>query len=94
LPCWPFFLLALAAAESCYGYLPAESAERIGVDAGTLARWERGEREPAGAFLSSASASFQGSVISLNGDGDASGAQVSALRLPVKLVREKAPMLS
>jgi DNA-binding transcriptional regulator YiaG len=27
-----------------------ESARRIGVDQGTLARWERGEREPAGEF--------------------------------------------
>lgn len=28
-----------------------EAAAEIGVDAGTLARWERGEREPAGEFL-------------------------------------------
>ena len=28
-----------------------EAARRIGIDPGTLARWERGEREPAGEFL-------------------------------------------
>jgi predicted transcriptional regulator len=28
-----------------------EAALKIGVDAGTLARWERGEREPTGEFL-------------------------------------------
>lgn len=28
-----------------------ESAKRLGVDPSTLARWERGEREPAGVFL-------------------------------------------
>jgi len=33
------------------GVSQKESAHRIGVDPGTLARWERGEREPAGAFL-------------------------------------------
>jgi transcriptional regulator with XRE-family HTH domain len=33
------------------GLSQKESAGRIGVDQGTLARWERGEREPAGAFL-------------------------------------------
>jgi len=27
------------------------AAKRLGVDSGTLARWERGEREPAGALL-------------------------------------------
>ena len=32
------------------GLSQKESAERLGVDPGTLARWERGEREPAGAF--------------------------------------------
>jgi transcriptional regulator with XRE-family HTH domain len=34
------------------GLTMREAAERPAVDAGTLARWERGEREPAGAFLS------------------------------------------
>jgi transcriptional regulator with XRE-family HTH domain len=28
------------------------AAKRLGVDPSTLARWERGEREPAGALLS------------------------------------------
>ena len=33
------------------GLSQKESAERLGVDPSTLAKWERGEREPAGAFL-------------------------------------------
>ena len=33
------------------GLSQEESAKRLGVDPSTLARWERGEREPAGAFL-------------------------------------------
>jgi len=33
------------------GLSQKESAERLGVDPGTLAKWERGEREPAGRFL-------------------------------------------
>jgi len=33
------------------GLSQKESAGRIGVDASTLAKWERGEREPAGVFL-------------------------------------------
>jgi transcriptional regulator with XRE-family HTH domain len=33
------------------GLSQKESAQRIGVDPGTLAKWERGEREPVGAFL-------------------------------------------
>jgi ribosome-binding protein aMBF1 (putative translation factor) len=33
------------------GLTQKESAKRIGVDAGTLARWEPGEREPTGGFL-------------------------------------------
>ena len=32
------------------GLSQKESAGRIGVDPGTLAKWERGEREPAGVF--------------------------------------------
>ena len=32
------------------GITQAEAARRVGVDQGTLARWERGEREPKGAF--------------------------------------------
>jgi transcriptional regulator with XRE-family HTH domain len=30
-----------------------ELAKRLGVDPGTLARWERGEREPTGRFAES-----------------------------------------
>jgi site-specific DNA recombinase len=33
------------------GLPQSESARRIGVDPGTLARWERGEKKPAGPFL-------------------------------------------
>ena len=33
------------------GLSQKEAAGRIGVDHGTLARWERGEREPSGEFL-------------------------------------------
>ena len=33
------------------GLSQKESAERLGVDPSTLAKWERGEREPAGGFL-------------------------------------------
>ena len=32
------------------GLSQKECAERLGVDSSTLAKWERGEREPAGAF--------------------------------------------
>jgi transcriptional regulator with XRE-family HTH domain len=32
------------------GMTQREAAQRIGVDMGTLAKWERGEREPAGTF--------------------------------------------
>jgi transcriptional regulator with XRE-family HTH domain len=35
------------------GLSQKEAARSLGVDAGTLARWERGEREPTGAFLDS-----------------------------------------
>jgi transcriptional regulator with XRE-family HTH domain len=31
--------------------MQGESARRIGVDPSTLARWERGERQPTGALL-------------------------------------------
>jgi len=33
------------------GISQKESAERLAVDPSTLAKWERGEREPAGVFL-------------------------------------------
>jgi transcriptional regulator with XRE-family HTH domain len=35
------------------GLSQKEAAHILGVDPGTLARWERGEREPTGAFLDS-----------------------------------------
>jgi transcriptional regulator with XRE-family HTH domain len=37
--------------RTALGSSQKEAAKRIGVDPGTLARWERGEREPAGRFL-------------------------------------------
>jgi DNA-binding transcriptional regulator YiaG len=48
------------------GLSQKESAGRIGVDPGTLAKWERGERQSAGAFL--------GCVKRFLQDGKASGA--------------------
>ena len=40
----------LVQCRTILGLTQNESAARIGVDASTLARWERGEREPTGAF--------------------------------------------
>ena len=40
----------LVQCRTVLGISQKESAKRIGVDASTLARWERGEREPAGAM--------------------------------------------
>jgi site-specific DNA recombinase len=37
--------------RTALGLSQRESAKRLGVDQGTLARWERGERKPAGGFL-------------------------------------------
>ncbi len=37
--------------RTALGMSQREAAERIGVDQGTLAKWERGEREPWGGFL-------------------------------------------
>jgi transcriptional regulator with XRE-family HTH domain len=36
---------------SSLGLSQKETAERLGIDPGTLARWERGERKPTGALL-------------------------------------------
>ncbi len=44
---WPDRLVRC---RTVLGISQKESARRIGVDASTLARWERGEREPTGAF--------------------------------------------
>jgi site-specific DNA recombinase len=40
----------LVQCRTVLGLSQKESAARLGVDQGTLARWERGEREPSGAF--------------------------------------------
>ena len=39
--------------RTALGLTQKEAARQIGVDPGTLARWERGERIPTGTFLSS-----------------------------------------
>jgi site-specific DNA recombinase len=49
---WPDRLVQ---GRSAMGLTQKEAARRIGVDPSTLARWERGEREPTGAFAASAS---------------------------------------
>ena len=41
----------LVQGRTVLGLTQAVAAKRIGVDQGTLARWERGEREPAGKYL-------------------------------------------
>ena len=41
----------LVRCRSTLGLTQKETARGLGVDPGTLARWERGEREPTGAFL-------------------------------------------
>ena len=46
------------------GLTQKESANRIGVDAGTLARWEQGRREPTGAFLCRVERFLQGGKVS------------------------------
>ena len=42
-----------------------EAAAKIGVDPGTLARWERGEREPAGGHLGRVKRFLQGEEASV-----------------------------
>jgi transcriptional regulator with XRE-family HTH domain len=42
----------LVQCRTALGITQKEAAERIGVDASTLARWERNEREPAGSYTS------------------------------------------
>jgi transcriptional regulator with XRE-family HTH domain len=44
----------LVNARTALGLSQKESAQKIGVDQGTLARWERGEREPTGGFAARA----------------------------------------
>jgi predicted transcriptional regulator len=50
------------------GLSQKESAKGLGADPGTLARWERGEREPSGAFLVRVKRFLQ--------DGEVSGARL------------------
>jgi transcriptional regulator with XRE-family HTH domain len=49
------------------GMTQKDAAARLGVDQGTLAKWERGEREPQGAFLERVRRFLR--------DGEASGAR-------------------
>jgi transcriptional regulator with XRE-family HTH domain len=42
---------ALVQRRTALGLSQKEAAKRMGVDPGTLAKWERGEREPVGRFL-------------------------------------------
>ena len=49
------------------GMTQKEAACQLGVDQGTLAKWEQGEREPQGAFLDRVKRFLQ--------DGNASGAR-------------------
>jgi transcriptional regulator with XRE-family HTH domain len=44
----------LVQGRTAMGLTQKEAAGRMGVDPGTLARWERGEREPTGAFATAA----------------------------------------
>jgi transcriptional regulator with XRE-family HTH domain len=41
----------LVCRRTALGLSQKDAAKRIGIDPGTLARWERGEREPTGGFL-------------------------------------------
>jgi transcriptional regulator with XRE-family HTH domain len=41
----------LARHRTTLGLMQKETAQRLGVDQGTLAKWERGEKGPAGEFL-------------------------------------------
>jgi transcriptional regulator with XRE-family HTH domain len=45
----------LVQCRTVLGLSQKESAKRMGVDSSTLARWERGEREPTGKFVARAS---------------------------------------
>ncbi len=42
------------------GLSQKESAKQLGVDLGTLAKWERGERAPTGTFLTRAMQFLEG----------------------------------
>jgi DNA-binding XRE family transcriptional regulator len=53
--------------RSGLGLSQKDAAVQIGVDPGTLARWERGEREPAGGFLTLVEAFLDGAADSERG---------------------------
>jgi site-specific DNA recombinase len=55
------------------GLTQKEAARRLGVDQGTLAKWERGEREPAGEFAVRAERFLLGADASLVGGGHQEG---------------------
>lgn len=70
------------------GITQGEAARRIGVDQGTLARWERGEREPTGrvavraaAFLAGAESASTGadSVVTVAAELHQSGPSGGAI---------------
>jgi DNA-binding transcriptional regulator YiaG len=44
----------LVQGRTALGFSQKEAARRLDADQGTLARWERGEREPTGRFVESA----------------------------------------
>jgi predicted transcriptional regulator len=46
--------------RTALGMTQKDAAREVGVDPGTLARWERGEREPAGSFLARLKRFLQG----------------------------------
>ena len=48
------------------GLSQQESAERLGIDLGTLARWERSEREPAGKYLNRVKRFLNGDEVDLS----------------------------
>ena len=50
------------------GLSQKDAARQIGVDQGTLARWERGEREPAGVFAERATRFLNNAAVSTSTD--------------------------
>jgi transcriptional regulator with XRE-family HTH domain len=59
------------------------AATEIGVDQGTLARWERGEREPTGALLENVTRFLGGDTERLTRCGAPGSQKRDALILPV-----------
>jgi transcriptional regulator with XRE-family HTH domain len=58
----------LVSCRTALGISQKELAEQLAVDQGTLARWERGERQPAGAFLTRVSRFLSTSEAAWAGD--------------------------